>query len=54
MKMQYVLILTNQLTATAKENLDKLVPVFTEYPDTDITILDILILQVLQIIIKTF
>jgi outer membrane protein OmpA-like peptidoglycan-associated protein len=28
------------LTATAKENLDKLVPA-TEYPDTDITILDI-------------
>lgn len=26
------------LTATAKANLDKLVPVFTEYPDTDITI----------------
>ncbi|WP_367757482.1 OmpA family protein [Flavobacterium sp. WC2421] len=26
------------LTATAKANLDKLIPVFTEYPDTDITI----------------
>jgi outer membrane protein OmpA-like peptidoglycan-associated protein len=26
------------LTATAKANLDKLVPVFSEYPDTDITI----------------
>ncbi|MEZ7503793.1 OmpA family protein [Flavobacterium sp. Arc2] len=26
------------LTASAKANLDKLVPVFTEYPDTDITI----------------
>ena len=26
------------LTATAKANLDKLVPVFAEYPDTDITI----------------
>ncbi|MFQ3173726.1 MAG: outer membrane protein OmpA-like peptidoglycan-associated protein [Flavobacterium sp.] len=26
------------LTATAKANLDKLVPVFLEYPDTDITI----------------
>lgn len=26
------------LTAAAKTNLDKLVPVFTEYPDTDITI----------------
>ena len=26
------------LTAAAKENLDKLVPVFAEYPDTDITI----------------
>jgi outer membrane protein OmpA-like peptidoglycan-associated protein len=26
------------LTATAKANLDKLVPVFTEYPDTDIVI----------------
>ncbi|MEZ7497215.1 OmpA family protein [Flavobacterium sp. Arc3] len=26
------------LTAAAKANLDKLVPVFTEYPDTDITI----------------
>jgi len=26
------------LTATAKANLDKLVPVFKEYPDTDITI----------------
>jgi outer membrane protein OmpA-like peptidoglycan-associated protein len=26
------------LTATAKQNLNKLVPVFAEYPDTDITI----------------
>ena len=26
------------LTATAKANLDKLIPVFIEYPDTDITI----------------
>jgi outer membrane protein OmpA-like peptidoglycan-associated protein len=26
------------LTVTAKQNLDKLVPVFAEYPDTDITI----------------
>jgi outer membrane protein OmpA-like peptidoglycan-associated protein len=28
----------SSLTAAAKANLDKLVPVFTEYPDTDITI----------------
>ncbi|MFM2369952.1 MAG: hypothetical protein RL619_2269 [Bacteroidota bacterium] len=28
----------SSLTATAKANLDKLVPVFKEYPDTDITI----------------
>lgn len=28
----------SSLTATAKANLDKLVPVFAEYPDTDITI----------------
>jgi outer membrane protein OmpA-like peptidoglycan-associated protein len=26
------------LTSTAKANLDKLVPVFGEYPDTNITI----------------
>jgi outer membrane protein OmpA-like peptidoglycan-associated protein len=29
----------SSLTTTAKANLDKLVPVFAEYPDTDITIL---------------
>jgi outer membrane protein OmpA-like peptidoglycan-associated protein len=28
----------SSLTADAKANLEKLVPVFTEYPDTDITI----------------
>jgi outer membrane protein OmpA-like peptidoglycan-associated protein len=27
----------SSLTTTAKANLDKLVPVFAEYPDTDIT-----------------
>jgi outer membrane protein OmpA-like peptidoglycan-associated protein len=40
----------SSLTTTAKANLDKLVPVFAEYPDTDITILDIQIVQVQQII----
>jgi hypothetical protein len=34
--------------------LDKLVPVFAEYPDTDITILDIQISLVLQITTETF
>jgi outer membrane protein OmpA-like peptidoglycan-associated protein len=37
MKMRYVLILINQVLLI-KANLEKLVPVFTEYPDTDITI----------------
>jgi outer membrane protein OmpA-like peptidoglycan-associated protein len=41
----------SSLTADAKANLEKLVPVFTEYPDTDITILGILISPVLQTII---
>jgi outer membrane protein OmpA-like peptidoglycan-associated protein len=41
----------SSLTADAKANLEKLVPVFTEYPDTDITILVILISPVLQTII---
>jgi outer membrane protein OmpA-like peptidoglycan-associated protein len=41
----------SSLTTTAKANLDnKVVPVFAEYPDTDITILDIQIVQVQQII----
>jgi hypothetical protein len=47
MKMRYVLI-PNKSDTTA--NLDKLVPVLQEYPDTDITILDIQIVQVQQII----
>jgi hypothetical protein len=36
---------------TDASELRKLVPVFTEYPDTDITILGILISPVLQTII---
>jgi outer membrane protein OmpA-like peptidoglycan-associated protein len=35
MKMRYVLILINQVLSELRK---KLVPVFTEYPDTDITI----------------